>query len=90
MVPDRAPYGARPDIVRCLTSAKNIKISLNKSADADVLWVELPPMRSDVFLQMYILHLHRYITSKDQKHKYKNIYFASATEDINMQRTRTI
>jgi len=30
-VPDRVPYGARPDIVRCLTSAKT---SLNKSADA--------------------------------------------------------
>ena len=33
-VPDRAVYGARPDIVRCLTSAKNIEKSLNKSADA--------------------------------------------------------
>jgi len=50
-------------------------------APADGLWVELPPVRSDVFLQKYILHLQRYITSKDQKHKYENIYFAWATED---------
>jgi len=35
---------------------------------ADVLWVELPPVRSDVFLQKNILHLHRYFISKDQKH----------------------
>jgi len=30
----RAPYGARPGIVRCLTSAWNFKKYLNKSADA--------------------------------------------------------
>jgi len=33
-VPVRVPYGARPGIVRCLTSARNFKKSLNKSADA--------------------------------------------------------
>ena len=32
--PVRAPYGARPGIVRCLTSARKLKKSLNKSADA--------------------------------------------------------
>jgi len=29
-----APYGARPGIERCLTSARNFQKSLNKSADA--------------------------------------------------------
>jgi len=43
-------------------------------AQADVLLVELQPVRSDVFWQKNILHLHRYFTSKDPKHKYKNIF----------------
>jgi len=50
-------------------------------APADVLWVELPPVRSDMYLQKYIMHLHRYFTSEDQKNKHKNIYFAWAAED---------
>jgi len=32
--PVRAPYGARPGIVRCLTSARNFQKSLNKSSGA--------------------------------------------------------
>ena len=30
----RAPYGARPGIEQCLTSARKLKKDLNKSADA--------------------------------------------------------
>ena len=33
-------------------------------------------VRSFVYLQKNILHLHRYFTSEDQKYKYKIIYFA--------------
>jgi len=73
-----------PGIVRCLTSAGYFKNSLNKSADARPgtgrcpsghrpMFYEsnLPPVRSDVFLQRNILHVHIYFISKDQKHKYK-------------------
>jgi len=45
-------------------------------APTDVLRVELPLVRSDVYLQKYILHLHSNFTSEDQKYQYKNIYFA--------------
>ena len=77
-----------PGTVRCLKSAMNFRNSLNKStmtvrapdvlarAPADVLWVETPPVRSDVYLQKYTLHRHRYFTSKDQNYKYWKKYFA--------------
>jgi len=32
-------------------------------------------------LQKYILHLHRYFTSEDQKYKDKNMSFARAAEE---------
>jgi len=48
-------------------------------APTDVLLVE--PVDSDVFLQKYILHLHRYFTYEDHKYKYK-IYLARAAADV--------
>jgi len=66
-VPDRAPSGARPDIARCLTSAKNIKKSLNKSADARPGTGRCCMSRTAtgenrrVFADVH-LHLHRYIS----------------------------
>jgi len=59
-------------------------------APADVLWVELPPVRSDVFLQKNILYLQRYIISKDQKHEYKYYISLEKLRMINMQRTSAI
>jgi len=47
-------------------------------APADVFSVELPPVRSDVFLQKYILHLHRYFSSKDQNINTKYIFRLSS------------
>ena len=41
-------------------------------APDDVLCVELPPIRSDVYLQKYRLHIHRYFYFEDQKHKYRH------------------
>ena len=35
-----------------------------------------PPMRSDVYLQKYILNLYRYVTCEDQKLKFNYICFA--------------
>jgi len=72
--------------VRCLKSARNFPKYINKSADAghrtlhfrvpaDVLWVELPPVRNDVYLHKNILNLHTYFTSEDQNNKYKHIFF---------------
>jgi len=49
-------------------------------APVHVLWVELPPVRRDMFLQKYILHLH-ILLLKTKKHLWKNIYFAWAGED---------
>jgi len=44
-----------------------------------------------VFLQMYILHLHRNITSIDQKQTYTKIYISlEQLKVINMQRTSAI
>ena len=59
-------------------------------APDDVLWVELPPVRSDVFLQTNILHLHRYFISKHQKHKYKQYISLEQLRMINMHRTSAI
>ena len=47
-------------------------------APADVLWVELPPVRSDVYLQRYILNLYRYVTCEDQKLKFNYMYICFA------------
>jgi len=60
-------FQRRPGIVRCVKRARNFPKSLNKSADARS--VELPPVRSDVYLQKYILNLYRYFTCEDQKLK---------------------
>jgi len=83
MVSVWAPYSAWLGIVRCLKSASNIKnlLLMNRPMHRQWLWVELPPVRSDVSLKKYILHLYRYFTSEDQKYKYKNIYFAWAAKD---------
>jgi len=70
--PLRAPYGARPGIVRCLTSARKLKTSLNKSADARpgtgrcFMSQTATGEKRRVFLQKNILHLRRYFTFKDQ------------------------
>jgi len=83
-------YSAWPGIVWCLTSAKNIKKSLNKSgmlAPAHVLWVKLLPVRSDVFFQKYILY---YIDISLLKTKNKNTIICISLEQlrmINMQQT---
>jgi len=50
-------------------------------APADILLVELPPVRCDVYmyLQKYMLHLYRYkmyFTCEDQKLKFNYICFA--------------
>jgi len=50
-------------------------------AAAEVLFVELPPERSEMYLQKYILHQHRYFTSKDQQNKFENIFFNWTDED---------
>jgi len=52
-------------------------------APADDLWVELPPVRNDVYLQKYILHLHRYFTSEDQKYRYEGCLINSWNCAIN-------
>ena len=49
-------------------------------APDDILRVELPPVKSDVYFQKYILHLQIYFTSEVQKYKYKNMYFILATD----------
>jgi len=38
-------------------------------APADVLLIELPPERNEVYLEKYTLHLQRYFMSEDQKYK---------------------
>ena len=43
-----------------------------------------------MFLQKNILHLHRYFTIKDQKHKYKKYILLEQLRMINMQRTSAI
>ena len=63
-------------------------------ARADVVLVELPPVRSDVYLEKYILlHLHKFFTSEDQKYKYTYTKIHISLEHlrlINMQRTSAI
>ena len=70
---DRCPSGHRTMPVR---------------APANVLWVKLPPVRSDMFLQKNILHLHRYFTFKDINTK--KYILLEQLRVINMQRTSAI
>jgi len=102
-VSDRAPYGARPDIVRCLTSIKNIKKSLNKSADARPGTGRCPFGNRPMF---YESNCHRweatcfcrctyciYIDISLLKNKNKNTKIYISLEQlrmINMQRTSAI
>jgi len=53
---------------------------------AEVLWVKLPSLRSDMYLQKYMLNLHRYFTSEDQKYKYKNTMYL--LEQLRMNNTQ--
>jgi len=82
-------------IVLFLTIARNYRKSLNDDltmpvrAPADVLRVELPPRRSDVFLQKNILYLHRYFISKPTIIQNINISIKQLRM-INMQRTSDI
>jgi len=59
-MPIQAPDDARPGTGRCF---------MRQTATGE-------KRRDFAEVHVYILHLHRYLTSKDQKHKYKNIYFA--------------
>jgi len=66
--------GARPGIVWCLTSTRNIKKSLNKLADALPGTGRCFMSRTATCEKQRVFaeeHLHRYFISKDQKHKYK-------------------
>jgi len=62
-------------IVRCLNSARKISLLMGRC-------VELPPVRSDVYLQKNILHLHWYLTYMDQNIN-TNIYVDWAAKDKN-------
>jgi len=62
-------------IGRCPSAHRTMPVR----APADILWVELPQMTSDVYLQKYeyILYLHRYFTSEDQIHiKIQQLYIS--------------
>jgi len=66
----------------CEKSKELSKISIQIGrCPSGVLWVELPPVRSDVYLQKYILNLYRYVTCKDQKLKFNYICFAWGAKD---------
>jgi len=65
--------GDRPGIVQCLGTGRCFMCQTFTGEKRHVL-------------QKYTLHLHRYCSSKDQKHKYKT----KLTMVINMQRTSAI
>jgi len=50
----------------------------------------LPPVRIDLYLQRYILHLHRYFTSEYQNYKYKIYISLEQLRMKHMQRTCAI
>jgi len=85
----------RTGIVRCLTSAGNFQTSLNESADARpdtgiCFMSRTATVEKRRVFQKYILHLHRYFISKDQKHQHKLYILLEQLRMINMQRTIAI
>jgi len=86
-VPGRTSY----DVWKAPGTFQNILTNrpMPGRAPDDVLWVELPPVKNDVYLQKNILNLHTYFTSEDQKNT--NIYFLQEHLRVNsMQRTSAI
>ena len=59
-------------------------------AAAEVLFVELPPERSEMYLQKYILHQHRYFILKTKKINSKIYFSIEQMRMNNLQRTSAI